>query len=282
MSSGPPDLHLRLLSFNCFGVPFPARTRARLATLGRELDGAGHDVVCLQEVQSSIFVPLLRRSFPSFPHLVYRPGFHAPKGGLVTLSRWPIARVAFVPYRSHGPWWYTPAVADRMLHKGMLITHVLIHGRPVLVFNTHLLANYSGDWSPANRYARHQQAQLRQLAQVVGAAEPELPAVVAGDFNVPRGSFLYDDFMAASALRDPLAGDDRPTYRQSFLMPGRYARAIDFILVRAPVGHETVASARLAFEEKMPLVTGPADYLSDHYGVEAEITWHSREACGQA
>jgi endonuclease/exonuclease/phosphatase family metal-dependent hydrolase len=252
-------------------VPLPAATRARLATLGRLLDGAGLDIICLQEVQFSGFLPLLRRGFVSFPHLVYQPNWHAPKGGLVTLSRWPVEAVDFVSFREHGPWWYTPAFADWLLHKGMLVTRIAVGGTPVVVVNTHLLANYSGDWSPGNRFARHQREQLQRLAEVVNGLDRRLPVVVAGDFNVPRGNWLYDEFVRATALRDVLTGDDRPTFRQAMLMPGRFARPIDFIFVRAPEGAEIAASARLRFEAKTELITGRVDYLSDHYGVEAEI-----------
>jgi endonuclease/exonuclease/phosphatase family metal-dependent hydrolase len=153
----------------------------------------------------------------------------------------------------------------------MLVTRIVVGGTPVVVVNTHLLANYSGDWSPGNRFARHQREQLQRLVEVVNGVDRRLPLVIAGDFNVPRGAWLYDEFLHATALRDVLAGDDRPTFRQAMLMPGRYARPIDFVFVRPPAGSEIVASARLVFQEKTRLVTGRVDYLSDHYGVEAEI-----------
>jgi endonuclease/exonuclease/phosphatase family metal-dependent hydrolase len=262
---------LRLLTFNCYAVPTPARNRARLATLGRTLDRAGHDIVCLQEVQSAAYLPLLRRSFPGFPHLVYQPALPAPLGGLVMVSRWPVERADFIPFRARGPWLFTPAIADRLLRKGMLIATIAVRGAPVIVVNTHLLANYRGDWTPGARYVAAQRAQLRQLADVVNGLDRRLPVIVAGDFNVPRGSWLYDEFVAATGLRDPLAGDGRPTYRPAFPVPARYALPFDLLLVRPPEGGEVAASARLVFEEKTRLVTGWADYLSDHYGVEAVV-----------
>jgi endonuclease/exonuclease/phosphatase family metal-dependent hydrolase len=273
MPSAAPRQRLRLLSFNCLGVPLLPATGARLATLGRALDGAGHDVICLQEIQFSGYLPLLRRSFAGFPHRVYLPFLHAPKGGLVTLSRWPVGRVEFIPYRARGPWWYTPAVSDWLLYKGVLVAHLTAPGMPVIVVNTHLLANYSGDWSRGNLFARHQHAQLAQLAAIVNALDRRAAVVVAGDFNVPRGSWLYDGFVAATGLLDLMAGCDRPTYRQSFLMPGRYAQAIDFVFVRASAAQRPETAARLVFEEKIKLVSGRIDYLSDHLGIEAEIAW---------
>jgi endonuclease/exonuclease/phosphatase family metal-dependent hydrolase len=195
----------------------------------------------------------------------------------VTLSRWPVAHVEFIPYRARGPWWYTPAVTDWLLVKGMLVTHLTTPGAPVIVLNTHLLANYSGDWSRRNVYARHQQAQLAHLAAVVNGLDRRALVVVAGDFNVPRGSWLYDGFVAATGLEDLLAGSDRPTYRQAFLLPGRYAQAIDFVFVRASAAWRPRTAARLVFEEQTRLVSGRLDYLSDHVGIEAMITWDPTE-----
>ncbi len=89
-------VELRLLTLNCLGVPFVRHPRARLATLGRELDGSKLDVICFQEIQFRRYVPLLRQAFPSYPHQVFEPFLHAPKGGLVTLSRFPVRRQRFV------------------------------------------------------------------------------------------------------------------------------------------------------------------------------------------
>jgi len=44
-------------------------------------------VVCLQEVQSHAYRRLLARACASYPHAAYAPFVHAPKGGLLTLTR---------------------------------------------------------------------------------------------------------------------------------------------------------------------------------------------------
>jgi endonuclease/exonuclease/phosphatase family metal-dependent hydrolase len=189
----------------------------------------------------------------------------------VTLSRWPVEHIDFVPFQARGPWLFTPAIADRLLRKGVLVAQIDVRGAPVIVVNTHLLANYRGDWTPGRRYVAAQRAQLRQLAEVVNGLDQRLPVVVAGDFNVPRGSWLYDEFLAATGLHDPLAGDARPTYRPAWPIPARYALPFDLLLVRPPVGGAAAATARLVFQQKIRLVDGRNDYLSDHFGVEAVV-----------
>lgn len=268
---------LRLLSLNCLGVPFLGNTRARLQTLGRSLNEADLDVICLQEIQYSGYLPLLRQRLTTYPHVAYEPFLHAPKGGLVTFSRWPIERRQFTLYRARGPI-HTPAMADWLLHKGILTTRVRLGETEATVINTHLVANYSGDWSNLNLYTRYQQAELHQLARVVNALDRQAPLVVAGDFNVPRGNWLYRDFVAATNLLDPLAENTEPTYRRAFLVPGRYAHAIDHVFVR-PGERQTLAmTARLAFEEKSHLVNGSRAYISDHLGIEAEFQWRATGA----
>src|SRR5919109_3807615 len=197
-----------LLTLNCFGTPVPS-TRRRLLTLAHELNNRDACIVCLQEVQAHPYRRLLTETCMGYPANAYAPFLHAPKGGLLTLARRPIERAHFTLYRERGLW-YTPAVADWLLHKGVLQTHLRHGDLPIVVLNTHLTANYTGDWRAGNRYARAERNQLRQLAEIVAAQPSEALVLVAGDFNIPRGSWLYDEFLASSGLIDPLAGDQRP------------------------------------------------------------------------
>jgi endonuclease/exonuclease/phosphatase family metal-dependent hydrolase len=143
------------------------------------------------------------------------------------------------------------------------------------VLNTHLNANYTGDWQPTNAFARVEQQQLRQLAELVVAQPQAALVIVAGDFNIPRDSTLYHEFMQASGLTDPLAGDVRPTYRALPGLPGRYALPLDFALFRAPTLPGIQVDADIVFCEKQPLIDGSRRYLSDHCGIEVRFTWEA-------
>lgn len=262
--------HLRLLTFNLFGVPLMQSTRARILTLARELNTAPLDVLLFQEVQLARYVPLLRENLTRFPHVAFEPFLYAPKGGLVTFSRWPILKTDFALYEKRGHW-HTPALADWMLHKGALITEVALEPVPVLVVNTHLVANYTADWSPQSRYVRHQHAELRQLERLFRGLDHRLLRVIAGDFNIPRGAWLYHEFMQATGAVDPLAESIDPTYRPIFPLPGRYSQALDHVFIHPPRGHALEASAKLVFRDKRQLVTGQWAYLSDHIAIQADI-----------
>lgn len=271
------DSTLNLVTLNCFGVPFIQNTRVRLSTIARELDNAPVDVVCLQEVQLSTYVPLLDRGFSQFPFVAFEPFLYAPKGGLLTFSRRPIKGKSFTLYPERG-WWHTPSLADRLLHKGILATELTHAGQRIIVLNTHLTANYDGDWSSSNRYAQLERAQLGRLAEVVNELDAQSIVVIAGDFNIPRRSWLYDEFIEMTGVIDPLAGDTKPTYYPVLELPSRYQQPIDHIFVRPPADRELTATAALVFEGEVPLTSGDIGRVSDHTGIQLRLQWHTSDA----
>src|SRR5258708_36095268 len=182
-----------LVTLNCFGVP-RASTRRRLLALARELNNEEHNVVCFQEVQSNHYRRLLVKACDSYPHSAYQPFLHAPKGGLLTVARLPITSADFTMYEARGRW-YSPAVADWLLHKGILATEMHCDDLSIMIFNTHLNANYRGDWHNHNHYTRHEHRQLMHLATLAPAQSPDTLVIVAGGFNLSRGTWLYEEIL---------------------------------------------------------------------------------------
>ena len=261
---------LRLVTLNTFGVPFMAQTRTRLRTLARELNTANLDVACFQEVQLSPYVPLLRTEFRALPHSAYEPHVYAPKGGLLTLSRNPIRHSVFHPFKTRR-FRLGPSLADWALFKGVLAVELAASAIPTIILNTHLVANYSGDWSPRNQYARMEWAQLEEVIELIGAYPPEALLIIAGDFNFPRGSWLYHDFLGATGLIDPMAEHNRPTYRPPRVLPAHYAQAIDFTFIRPPKDIRLQPRAQILFDEQVQLVNGRQGYVSDHHAIRLDI-----------
>lgn len=260
-----------LVTFNCFGAPAP-NVRRRLLALAQELNRRADSVVCLQEAQAHAYRKLLIQACTRYPFTCYQPFVHAPKGGLLTLATLPIEQYEFMLYRSREI--VRPAaLMDWVLHKGVLLTRLSLAGLPIVVLNTHLSANYSVNWNTDNHYARIEHGQLQQLAEIVRAQPPEALVVAAGDFNIPRGSWLYNDFLRESGMVDPLAGDTRPTHRPPLRLPSRFAKPIDFALVRLPELPGLSIYSDICFDQPVPLAGGRSGYLSDHYGVELRLTW---------
>jgi endonuclease/exonuclease/phosphatase family metal-dependent hydrolase len=260
-----------LLTLNCFGAP-GFGTSARLRRLAHELNTANYAAVCLQEVQAHRYRTLLTRACSHrYPAHAYQEFVHAPKGGLLTLSRLPMEADEFVLFQNRGLW-YTPAVTDWILHKGVLITRFRVEATPIVVLNTHLTANYTGDWGRGNPFARQEHNELMQVAALVNGQPQDSVVIVCGDFNIPRGSWLYKSFLHAAALTDPLAGDQRPTFRPYAGMGQQYAVPIDYTLYRAPGALNLRATADLRFQAKMQIGERAA-YLSDHLAIETRFAW---------
>jgi endonuclease/exonuclease/phosphatase (EEP) superfamily protein YafD len=143
---------------------------------------------------------------------------------------------------------------------------------PVVVINTHILANYSGDWERHGVFTRMQEKQLRQLADTVAAQPSNALVTVVGDFNLPRGSHLYHNFLHQTGLLDVLAGDQRPTHRPPPGVPAHYALPIDFVFIRVPSSLSLQITGDLRFSSKLKLTHKHQDYLSDHNAIEVGFT----------
>lgn len=117
---------------------------------------------------------------------------------------------------------------------------------------------------------------MRQLADVVQVQSRDSILVVVGDFNIPRGSRLYREFLVHSGLTDLLAGDSRPTLRVPFRVPTRHSLAIDYVLVRIPEPYALEVECDLCFSDQYPIHNERQGYLSDHHGIELRMTATSR------
>jgi len=259
-----------LLTLNCFGLWLP-NTQQRLIRLAKELEKSPYQLVCLQEIQLHKYQRLLVEGCQSYAYAHYEPYVHCPKGGLLTLSRIPILSQSFIPYEERGMW-YTPMLLDRLFFKGMSITRLTWNDIPLVVINTHLLANFAGDWKRHGMYAQVEERQLRQLVATVRFQPADSVVIVVGDFNIPRGSGLYHNFLAQSGLIDLLAADTRPTLRLPIHAPARFSLAIDYALIRIPAQQSLKIQCDLCFSNKYWINNHREGYLSDHYGIEIHIT----------
>ncbi len=266
-------MQLTILTLNCLGLPVPLPgLQRRLSAIGRCLAAAAPDVACLQEVGRWRHLPLLRQDETIWPQAIAVTHPYAPKGGLVTLTRLVVSDTSYHPFRARGSMTSLQAT-ERHQAKGILRTVLEVGGQSVVLLNTHLAANYGAQWSYTNPHAKVERAQLQEIAEFVQTVPAEIPVVVAGDFNVPRGSWLYHEFRAAANLVDPLGLSTEPTYRPLPGMPARAAQALDHILVRVPPRLTVEIAAELCFGEPVSLAEGVSGHLSDHLGVRSTIRW---------
>jgi endonuclease/exonuclease/phosphatase (EEP) superfamily protein YafD len=262
---------LSLLTFNTFAI-LNWDTPFRVSALAQELSKLKAEIVCLQEIHQHLFRRTLTAATPYHVDAIHAPKRGRPRGGLLTLSRLPVVTHNYVPFEEQGRWYHLELM-DRLLDKGLLTTQYDYAGLPLVVVNTHIIANYAADYGRQGRPALRQQSQLRQLATVIAALPKEALVVLVGDFNLPRGSWLYEEFLETSGMEDTLSGDHRPTYRPLPGVPSHYALPIDFVFVRRPSHLPITCASSLCLDQPVPLVGGYRNFLSDHLGIISQFSW---------
>jgi endonuclease/exonuclease/phosphatase family metal-dependent hydrolase len=261
-----PSQRFRVLTLNTLWQP---AARARLEAIAPELDSSGIDFICLQEVVLRRNVRLLERRLRTYQPPVSRPLALWATGGLVSFAQRPIEKSSYEVFKRRGDWWSIGA-ADRLLRKGFLTSWLHVGDVPVVVVNTHLLANYDQDWTAGNRYVRHQEAELDQLASAIGRLDPDALLIVAGDFNVPLESPMFEGFVESCGLRNASgSGVPPPTWRPPGSSDGTIV--IDHVLYREPSGMAVEVTSRLRFDSPVRLADGTMTFASDHLGIEAEF-----------
>jgi endonuclease/exonuclease/phosphatase family metal-dependent hydrolase len=260
-----------LLSLNTFGLPLFLGWR-RLGRLMRQLDHYPASAICLQEIQQNSYVPLLLAGLPDYRHHAFELNWFAPKGGLFTAARVPLSHSHFTAYQNRGhP--LSAGFADWALNKGVLLSQLEIAGHSIVLMNTHLHANYTGNWTRDHPMARIQLDQVMHLAEMVRSQPADALVIVCGDFNFPRGTWLYQALLENSGLTDPLAQDPRPTYRPFPLLPGKWSLPIDFVLVRRPAQLQPELRADIIQIEDPEHSLRVRRFLTDHNALTLSIRW---------
>ena len=184
-------------------------------------------------IQQNAYTPLLIRCLPTYPYRVIFPHIYAPKGGLGIFSLVPLTQQWFASYPDRGLRYFI-TFADWALFKGVLVGRLQTKGVDVFVLNTHMNANYSGDWHPRNPLALVQHRQIHKISALLGKMPGEALIILCGDLNFPRASYLYEELVVKNGLTDPLRDDPRPTYRPFPLVPSRWKTSLDYILYCLP------------------------------------------------
>ena len=260
-----------LLSLNTFGLPLFLGWW-RLERLASELDNTGATIICLQEIQQNAYAPLLARSLKTYPHRAVYPYIYAPKGGLGIYSRLPLTRQRFEVYEDRGLRWLV-TFSDWALYKGALIAGLKVQELEIIMLNTHLNANYTGNWNRKNPLAFIQHRQVQQLTRLIEKLPADALVIICGDFNFPRDSYLYEEMVSQNGLSDPLSDDPRPTYRPFPLVPSRWKTSLDYILFRTPNGRDFQVQADILVMEDTTKKRPFQRFLTDHCALTLQISW---------
>ena len=263
------DEPIGVLTLNLWGTNGPVRER--LDALTRYLDATQPDVVALQEVrfldgrsQSELIADAC--SYPAH-HYDRSWGSGDEEEGLAVLSRHPLTASPSVPLPGK----------DKDVPRQLQRVEVEVHGRPLLLANTHLAFR-----------RRHGGLRLQQVRRILEVLPPDgqgadrahsrqdetatRPTVLVGDLNATARSRAVRRLLAApprgAGLRDAqaaVAGRPRATF--SFANPFANQR---WLLGRR-VDHVLVSPDLRVLDARAVLTGADAPVVSDHYGVRVEL-----------
>ena len=271
-------LKISVITLNSFGIPrlvqgkkarADAGTTMRLQAIAEHMNELEVDVVLFQEIFLYRYLSLFKRLLSRFPHCAYERSIAGPMGGLVIFAQMPIQRMEYIVYKPRG-FGFRRTLIDWGMRKGFLAVEIEQDGVPILVINTHLVTNFDHDWSDQNYYAQQEHRELEQLLTYIERLDSGPLLILGGDFNVPKSTKLYDDFVNDAKVIDALPDPNVPTHRRGGPLSSDTRMAgIDYILVRPPVETKVSIVGKPILQEKVQLRNGQMAFVSDHVGIQA-------------
>ncbi|TXL90351.1 poly(A) polymerase [Streptomyces sp. IB2014 016-6] len=264
--STSPVGSLRVLTWNTLWDRYDSdrvHTAERRPLLLAALAESDADVIALQEVERDLFAMLLNAPWVRASYTLSSDprGRYVDDNGLLLLSRLPVREAG---HHVLGP------------HKAVTALTLETAAGPLVVAGTHLSSDHSTDGAVRRR------SELASLAEGLGGIDADV--ILLGDFN--DGSGGGEGPAAALGLRDAWSEvygseDGTPTFdpvtnplAAVASLSGRAGR-LDRVLLR---GSAVVTGAVLRGDT--PDASGL--YISDHYGVEAEVDLVAAEGSSPA
>jgi endonuclease/exonuclease/phosphatase family metal-dependent hydrolase len=253
-----------LLTFNTLGTPFFApdilKRDNKIAEL---LNNASSDVICLQEIFTYVQFFIFKKKLTRYRYCVYQKNPFGPRGGLVIFSKHPLSdkTVYTYSYPKDAPVPFYTSLAQ----PGMLSAICQPFG--IRVVTTHLSSDNVHDLTPVNRLYPLIQSQSQEAAtQINQLKKKSEPVIVAGDFNIAKGSALYKAFLQKTEFSDAYADEVSPTYdpqRVKFFYRAPADRC-DFIFIDKRRKNIKIDTLSYAMSKQETLSNSKKSYLSDH------------------
>ncbi len=270
---------LVIISFNAFGSPFYAykvlktlfmtHVYKRLLYLSDQLNKSDADIIALQEVNTYPQYFYLKARLVDFPYVYYRKYFQGPKGGLVFFSKIPFESISYVTFDKMGSL-HGKSIIAQILKRGLLIGKV--KGMALTVINTHLTHNLSHDWSENSAIRPIHTSQLAQIVKFLLKNKDNSESVIlTGDFNIPKESDLFRDFLDQATVNDVFYEYTKSTYHEEFTFKDSPLGRVDHMFLFKNGSDVTIQQKKHLFEQKVTLRNGKQYYLSDHIGLYARF-----------
>ena len=271
---------IKILSLNMWSVPVQRKlVFARAEAVGRELAKNDYDMVLFQEVftRGVRTTTLYHLGDRGYEDRYQRTPFARLNSGLFNLSKFPIIKTSFMPFRSCGG-------LQCVSKKGILYMQVrLPQGELVDVFNLHAQAV---ELTPGTIIRSYQFNQMRSFIDLIN--DGSKPVIIVGDFNVDGNSQEYGVFQQSlydfkDVWNEINLGQPGYTWDPltNYWAAGDWIdnsgpQRLDYIWVRDGKKHKwNIQDMQVVFNSKLPW-WGSGDnpkhiLVSDHYGIEATL-----------
>lgn len=257
---------IKLLSFNCYGLPISTDKRRRFKLLVNEIIKLNPDIVCLQEVYfKSQFLFFNKYLQETYPYHFYSQGKLFIDSTLVIFSKIPYLSAKFTAFKVQGCK-NTMSIFDRLIFKGYHQLSFQFANQSFQLINAYLMANFY------NRPGELQsnQIQLKELLQYVKQKRINR-YILTGDLNFEKNSKAYQVATQKYHLLDLSQEIDISKNPNYF---NRLAQIIMTPMIKKPdyifSDHCQVKKCSIVFEKKIKQGK-KSFFLSDHYGILAEI-----------
>jgi endonuclease/exonuclease/phosphatase family metal-dependent hydrolase len=251
------DLQLELVTFNIWGLPnwMTGASPQRFPRIAKELGALNPDFIALQEVwtkQAREAVPQSDQWWVSSP--AHSRGLFRWTG-LVTLSRYPVVGGEFYPFRAS-------RLPDKVVSKGALKTTIALGpGVVVNLWNVHM---------QAGNCRKVRSSQIAELGSWVRQArDGQIADLVAGDFNSEPGTPEYERLAAELGPGSLGISEPKPFATYGGVAKDHYGwLSLDHLFIRLPNPvPPALVDSRPVFDAHYP-----SERLSDHLGVEADVS----------
>lgn len=262
---------LRVLTLNCWGIPFSPDQSARIQAIGRTLAQMDLDIVGLQEIYLEEDREVVRQELAN-AGLVHSAYFRSGMlgSGLCLLSRFPIEDVSFLRFRLSGhP--QDLRRPDYYVGKGVGRTRLITDQGPIDVYNAHLIAPYLEIGE--DYYFSHRVAQAYEMASYINTMSYDTPVIVTCDLNSTPQRLAYKTCKGLAGLEDSYhianPTDSGITVTTDILYIQKHEpERIDYIFYRSGTEKALRAqSSQVVMKEVAPEVRDQILAYSDHYGV---------------
>ena len=174
-----------ILTYNIQKFPWSFKSIKKIAELFDT-----HSIILIQECYDELFSSL--ESY--FPHYYIcrgtMKGISLVNSGLAILSKYPIVKNTFIPYKNYNSFTY-----DCLTEKGFLHTTIDIDGKIVNIVNTHM---QSCD------YERYDTNAFLQMKELLAYSETlNEPYIIGGDFNIDIQDFKIRYKLLVYSPTDP-------------------------------------------------------------------------------